>query len=270
MPKKLVTIAGSDALGGGGLQADLATFTEAGFFGLSVITSIVTITPADFQIFPTDEAILAAQLESTLAADDIAGIKVGLLPNLAALRLVVDALQPFVNRVPIIVDPVMVFKETDQRADQLVTAFKEALLPLATLLTPNLAEASLLTGQTITNQAEMAAAAQKLQQLGAANVVIKGGNRLDGALAQDVLLADDALTLLTLPKVGTAQINGAGCTFAAALTSQLAQQNSLLASTVAAKSFVHAGIVHAVSGNVWQSAARLQPINEAVKMEKLS
>lgn len=81
MVKKLLTIAGSDSLSGGGIQADLATFNEFGYFGLSVITSIVTVTNDNFKIYPTDLKIIQAQLDSTLALDDIAAIKVALLPT---------------------------------------------------------------------------------------------------------------------------------------------------------------------------------------------
>ena len=96
MPHKILTIAGSDTLAGGGLQADLATFSNYNFFGLSVTTSIVTVTPDDFQIFPLDLAVIAAQLESALALDDIIAVKIGfcqplilfaLLPNIYGMLI---------------------------------------------------------------------------------------------------------------------------------------------------------------------------------------
>lgn len=128
MVKKLLTIAGSDSLSGGGIQADLATFNEFGYFGLSVITSIVTVTNDNFKIYPTDLKIIQAQLDSTLALDDIAAIKVGLLPTVDIIDLVAEYLKKV--DVPVIVDPVMVFKETDStNTDFLVQEIKNQLLP---------------------------------------------------------------------------------------------------------------------------------------------
>ena len=86
-PKKMVTIAGSDILAGGGIQADLATFNEYGYFGLSVITSIVTVTKDDFTIHPVPLDVLDAQLQSIFALDDIAGVKVGLLPTVGHVHM---------------------------------------------------------------------------------------------------------------------------------------------------------------------------------------
>ncbi|MGL4535860.1 MAG: bifunctional hydroxymethylpyrimidine kinase/phosphomethylpyrimidine kinase, partial [Weissella cibaria] len=102
----MLTIAGSDVLAGGGIQADLATFNEYGYFGLSAITSIVTVTPDDFTIHPVPIAILAAQLDAIFAIDDIAGVKVGLLPTVAHVELVAKYLKEYASHLPVIIDPV--------------------------------------------------------------------------------------------------------------------------------------------------------------------
>jgi pyridoxine kinase len=263
MPQKLVTIAGSDALAGGGLQADLATFTEQGYMGLSVITSIVTIQPDDFTIFPIASDVLRSQLDSTLALPDIAGIKIGFLPTVQSIQQVAQAVAPFGEAgIPIVVDPVMAFKETTAQQSALVEAIQTHLMPLATLLTPNLAEASLLVGRPLHNLADMKRAAHDLQAAGARAVIIKGGNRVAGEMASDLFMTDTKQWTLQVNKLPQATVNGAGCTFAAHLTTSLAAQQTLLESVVAAKQFVYAGIQHGVKigndGNVWQAAQRLK------------
>lgn len=266
MPHKILTIAGSDTLAGGGLQADLATFSNYNFFGLSVTTSIVTVTSDDFQIFPLDLAVIAAQLESALALDDIVAVKVGLLPTPDIVRLVAQYLRD-VN-IPIIVDPVMVFKETTQvETKDIVACLIDQLVPLATVVTPNLREAEILTGQTITSRADMVQASQRLVALGAQNVLLKGGTLLAGDEAVDVLYDGTTATFLTQAKIPAAKMyhNGAGCTLSASLAANLGQRADVLAAAQDAKEFVWYGINYGVDlnhtfdvGNVWQGARRAE------------
>lgn len=266
MPHKILTIAGSDTLAGGGLQADLATFSNYNFFGLSVTTSIVTVTSDDFQIFPLDLAVIAAQLESALALDDIVAVKVGLLPTPDIVRLVAQYLRD-VN-IPIIVDTVMVFKETTQvETKDIVACLIDQLVPLATVVTPNLREAEILTGPTITSRADMVQASQRLVALGAQNVLLKGGTLLAGDEAVDVLYDGTTATFLTQAKIPEAKMyhNGAGCTLSASLAANLGQTADVLAAAQDAKEFVWYGIKYGVDlnhtfdvGNVWQGARRAE------------
>lgn len=266
MTKRLVTIAGSDALAGGGIQADLATFTEYGYQGVSVLTSIVTVLSDDFNIYPVETDIVAEQLDSVFALADISGVKTGLIPNRAQFELIATYLRNHVaGKMPIIVDPVMVVKENDEwDITEIVSLFKTYLLPLATILTPNLAEAELLVGYEITNQATMIQAAKDLYALGAQAVVIKGGARLQGATALDIVFDGKQMIPLSNDKLETHFNNGAGCTFAAAITANLAQTDSVMNSVADAKDFVFTGIQHGIPltnheslGNVWQAARRL-------------
>ena len=264
-PTKMLTIAGSDVLAGGGIQADLATFNEYGYFGLSAITSIVTVTPDDFTIHPVPIAILAAQLDAIFAIDDIAGVKVGLLPTVAHVELVAKYLKEYASHLPVIIDPVMAFKETSTtNVNELVKAIQTELLPLATITTPNLVEAELLSGRTIKTAADMTEAARIMQQMGAQSVVVKGGKRLAGQEAVDVLVAADGLKTFKTEKVANAYNNGAGCTFSSAIASQLAAGATTAHAVSDAKVFVYEGIKHGVPlnealpvGNVWQAARRL-------------
>lgn len=264
MPHKILTIAGSDTLAGGGLQADLATFSEYGYFGLSVTTAIVTVTPDAFQIFPIDDHIIAAQLESALALDDIVAIKVGLLPTPAIVRLVAHYLRQV--DVPIVVDPVMVFKET-ARVDthNIVNSVITELLPLATIMTPNLREAEILTGQKITTRAELPNVAKQLAAFGSQNVLLKAGTLLPGVDAVDVLFDGSSVTFLTQPKIPEARMyhNGAGCTLSSSVAANLGNKLDVLAAAQDAKDFVWHGIKQGVDlneqfavGNVWQGARR--------------
>ena len=265
-PKKIVTIAGSDILAGGGIQADLATFNEYGLFGLSVVTSIVTVTATDFTIHPIDVATVADQLEAIFALTDVAGIKVGLLPSVAHIKLVAQYLRQYAQEIPIIIDPVMAFKENhDVTVQELVQAFKQELLPLATVITPNLVEAEFLTDVAIRNQHDLVAAGKKLLTWGPQAVVVKGGARIAGNQATDVLVTPAGEQLLVNPKAETVFNNGAGCTFAAAIASQLVWEKSILVAVTDAKEFVYQAIKNGVLlnaqfkvGNVWQAARRIK------------
>lgn len=261
---KMITIAGSDILAGGGIQADLATFNEYGLFGLSAVTSIVTVTQTDFDMHVVPIKVLAAQLESLSQLTDVEGIKVGLLPTVAHIELVSDFLRANAQHIPVVIDPVMAFKETDTvNVGKLAQAIIEKLIPLATVITPNLIEAQLLTQQTITSEAELLAAAETLHQLGAQTVVVKGGMRLPGDNATDAIVTDSTQTLVKLQKLTQPFNNGAGCTFSSAIASQLAQGETPFNAINDAKDFVHEGILQGIKlndafevGNVWQAARR--------------
>lgn len=263
--KKIVTIAGSDSLAGGGIQADLATFDEYNFQGWSVITSIVTVTQSDFLIHEIAPELVLEQMQSIFALDDIAAVKIGLLPTQTHMVMVADFLKSHVKGIPIIVDPVMVFKESDQaNTTKMVQAMKTYLLPIATVLTPNLPETELLSGQKITTVSDLTRAAEQLLQDGCQAVYAKGGTRLDGAQVKDVLVEKTGVvSIFEQPKLTTHTNNGAGCTLSAAIASNLGQTKSLTDAAKAAQAFVHAGIEHGVLlnqsfeiGNVWQGAQR--------------
>lgn len=267
MTQRIVTIAGSDSLAGGGIQADLATFTEYGYQGVSVLTSIVTVLVDDFNVYPVDQNVLAEQLTSVFSLEDIAAVKIGLIPNKEQFESITRYLEKHVfGQMPIIVDPVMVVKESDAwDISDIVTLFKTRLLPLATVITPNLSEAELLVGYDINNTVEMKKAAKELYDMGPQVVVIKGGARLAGQSAIDIAFDGQEYMMFENQKLDTAFNNGAGCTFSAAITSNMAQNKGALDSIADAKDFVFSGIAHGIRldkqqelGNVWQSARRVK------------
>ncbi|CAM3122415.1 bifunctional hydroxymethylpyrimidine kinase/phosphomethylpyrimidine kinase [Leuconostoc rapi] len=264
MPHKILTIAGSDTIAGGGIQADLATFSNYDYFGLSVLTSIVTVTASEFKLFPVDTEIIESQLQAVLEVDDIMAIKVGLLPTPEIITLVASYLSHV--DIPIIVDPVMVFKETSKiDTKNVATAIKNELLPLATIVTPNLNEAQILSGQMINSLQEMKQAVKTIFKYGSKNVVIKGGAALAGSEAVDVLYDGSVLVTLTQEKVTTSPPyhNGAGCTLSAAIAANLGRSLDTITAVNDAKKFVWQGIKSGVTinkkfafGNVWQGARR--------------
>ncbi len=261
MPQKILTIAGSDILSGGGLQADLATFNEYGLFGLSVITSIVTVTATDFIVHPIELSLVEQQLASIRMMDDLAGIKVGLVPNVAMMRVIGNFLANFAGKIPIVIDPVMVFKEANSaQLTAIADGIATYLLPYATITTPNLTEAEILTKQSIQRVSDLQRAGRVLQAT-VMNYVIKGGQRLPGEQAVDLVGVGDQVELITASKLTASFNNGAGCTFASAIASNLVLQQDMMSAVLDAKAFVHIGIEHGVTlsadfGNVWQAARR--------------
>ncbi|MDR3241959.1 MAG: bifunctional hydroxymethylpyrimidine kinase/phosphomethylpyrimidine kinase [Lactobacillaceae bacterium] len=263
-PKIILTIAGSDILSGGGIQADLATFTEYGLFGLSVITSIVTVKADTFTITLIDLDLVAAQLASIEENYQLSAIKIGLVPSVEMIKLVGTFVQRVGQNIPVVVDPVMVFKENGSvPIQELVDAFKSDLLPFATVTTPNLTETKMLAGGIeIANEVDLQVAAQNILDSGAKAVVAKGGTRLNKKTAIDVLVAKDVVKVFQAPIVNAKFNNGAGCTFSSAIASQLALGQEIETAVQNAKDFVFQGIKHGVAispefGNVWQGANRL-------------
>lgn len=255
MTKTILTIAGSDTLAGGGLQSDLKAFDEYGIFGLTAITCLAVVRDGNFFIHDVPLEVLSEQLNTIQENYELAGIKLGLIHDPAAIPLIKRFLQSFKG--PIVLDPVLAFKETDETSNNdYKLALIHELFPLATLVTPNLAEAELLSGQTITDLAEMKAAAKKIYQFGPKVVVIKGGDRLAGATAFDLFYDGQRFEVLAKPKLAKRTINGAGCTLASAITANLVLGAELFPAIEKSKAFVYQGIKNGVSlkngeGNVW-------------------
>lgn len=258
--ENVLTIAGSDSLAGGGLQADLKTFEEMDTFGFSAITSVIDIFPQEVKMTSLAPELLEQQLASIFDQVNLSGIKIGLLGNIEMVGIVSRYLEK--TAVPVVVDPVFFFKEGSlDSQNSYIEAVKQKLLPKATITTPNLLEAQQLSGIKIDNVEKLAEAAKMIQALGCPNVVIKGGTRLASQTAVDYLLTEDNGYLLEDNKVKTTTINGAGCTFSAGITALLARGTSVIGAVKKSKAFVHEAIVDGVrignsSGSVYQGAAR--------------
>ncbi|MBF0787942.1 MULTISPECIES: bifunctional hydroxymethylpyrimidine kinase/phosphomethylpyrimidine kinase [unclassified Streptococcus] len=237
--KYIVALSGNDIFSGGGLHADLTTYTVNGLHGFVVVTCLTAMTETGFEVFPVEEAVFEKQVAS-LQEVDFAAIKVGLLPNIAIAKQALNMVRAH-TEVPIVLDPVLVCKEThdvevNNLRDELL-----AFLPYVTIVTPNLVEAELLTQRKIQTVEEMKEAARALHERGVQHVVIKGGNRLDQMRAIDVYydgIQCQVLESQVLDKNNT----GAGCTFASSIASQLALGTSVFEAVKLSKDFVYRAI----------------------------
>ncbi|MBR7796473.1 pyridoxine/pyridoxal/pyridoxamine kinase [Agaribacter marinus] len=255
--KKTLTLAGSDSSGGAGIQADLKTFQEHDVYGMTALTSIVTMNPDGWShhVSPIDVNIVEKQLDTILSVG-VDAMKTGMLGSVDIIELGARKIEEYQLR-NYILDPVMVCKGDDEVLQPENTdAMRELLLPHAIVTTPNLFEAGQLaqTGPIKTVDG-MKEAAVKIHELGAKNVIIKGGKAFDYEKALDLFYDGNSFTLLEKDKINTTYNHGAGCTFAAAITANLAKGKSVEDAVRDAKDFVTAAIT---SG--WKLNAYVGPV----------
>lgn len=256
-------IAGSEATGGAGLQADLKTFQELGVYGVGTITCIVSFDPKSdwgHRFVPVERQVIADQIEAATAAHDLDVVKIGMLGTPAAIDVVAEALGRQRWR-HVVLDPVLICKGQEPGAAlDTDTALREKILPQASVVTPNLFEATVLSGlEQITTEEELIDAAKRIHALGPESVVVKGGVDLPGDDAVDVLYDGTEVTVFRAPKIGQERVSGAGCTLAAAITAELAKGADIEDAVLFAKEFVTAGIegrvaAHTPFDSVWQGA----------------
>jgi hydroxymethylpyrimidine/phosphomethylpyrimidine kinase len=239
MIANILTIAGSDSGGGAGIQADLKTFSALGAYGCSVIAALTAQnTRAVSAIHEVPAAFVTAQLDAVFEDIEIAAVKIGMLASPEIITAVADALERH-RAGPIVLDPVMVAKSGDHLLrPEAVHALKRRLLPLATVITPNLLEAGvLLAMEPPVDEAGMVEAAARLRALGPQAVLLKGGHR-EGAESVDVF--DDGGEPLTLAtaRIDTANTHGTGCTLSSALAALLGQGLAPRDAVPAAKAYI--------------------------------
>lgn len=238
-----MTIAGSDSGGGAGIQADLKTFQELGIFGTSAITAVTAQnTHGVTSIQSIEPEIVAAQIEAVFADLPVQAVKTGMLFSPDIIKVVADQLKN--KGIPLVIDPVMIAKGGASLLQQeAIEALKSVLLPIATIVTPNIPEAEVLTGLKIQCESDMNQAAEHILALGAQSVVIKGGHRVDVPYAEDLFMSSAGEKFLVrTPWIDTKDTHGTGCTYAAALTAFLAEGKSQAGAVVSAKDFIHAAI----------------------------
>lgn len=243
---KTLTLAGSDSSGGAGIQADLKTFQEHNVYGMTALTSIVAMDPNGWRhdVTPIDADIVAKQLNTILSVG-IDAMKTGMLGSVEIIELGAKKIDEY-NLDKVVIDPVMVCKGEDEVLQPENTdAMRELLLPRATIVTPNLFEAGQLAQNgSIRTIDDMKKAAVKIHELGAKHVIIKGGKALQHDMAADLFYDGKKFILLEEEKIDTTYNHGAGCTFAAAITANLAKGKSVLEAVREAKKFVTAAIRH--------------------------
>lgn len=268
-PPVALTIAGSDSSAGAGVQADLKTFSALGVYGLTAVTCVVAETPGKVsRIEPMSAEIVREQIEVLAKSFPIAAIKTGLLYSAEIIAAVARAIVSLTRKsavrtdssrgetdIPLVVDPVMVATSGDQllRPDA-IKLYETKLFPLATLITPNLDEASRLLGEKIKDRPSMERAARALSKKYGASILLKGGH-LAGSKAIDLLFHRGKITEFAAPFVRGVATHGTGCTYSAAITAGLASGLSLEASIKRAKKFVTDSIRHHFT---WGSVAALK------------
>ncbi len=249
--KKTLTIAGSDTSAGAGMQADLKAFQEHGTYGMVALTVVVTMDPSTWShtVTPLPTSLLQQQIDTALSTG-VDAIKTGMLASEEIIQIASDAIQKSGTDV-VVIDPVMVCKGEDEVLNPGNTeAMIKYLLPYATVVTPNLFEAGQLAGTgTPKTIEEMKTAAVKIHELGAKNVVIKGGKALAHEKAVDLFYDGQEFRLLETEKVGSTYNHGAGCTFAASICANLANGLSVTEAVIEAKEFVTAAIKHGFALN---------------------
>ncbi len=259
-PPIALTIAGSEATGGAGAQADLKTFQALDVFGMVALTCIVSFDPkADWghRFVPIDPQVIADQLEAEFAAYSPDAIKIGMLGTPATIDTVATALQSRPSP-HVVLDPVLICKGQEPGAAlDTDNALKAQVLPLATFVTPNHFESMALSGlDSIESVDDLIAAAKAIHERSGAVVLAKGGVRLDGPDAVDVFYDGESIEVLSAPKVGEYAVSGAGCTLAAAVTAELAKGASPLEAAKRAKQLVTEGIKARVGSNAPFDAVR--------------
>jgi len=246
LPAIALTIAGSDSGGGAGIQADLKTFHQLGVYGTSAVTLVTaqnTLGVQRVDLLPA--AAVAAQIDAVAGDLRPAAVKTGALGAAPIVEAVAAAVVRHQLR-PLVVDPVMISKHGDPLlASDGVEALRRALLPRATLLTPNLPEAvALLGGGALEREADVEAAARALAALGPEAVLVKGGHGTGPEVA-DLLFASGACLWLRAPRIATRHTHGTGCTYAAAITARLARGDDLARAVRTAKEWLARAIANA-------------------------
>ena len=251
-PAVAMTVAGSDCSGGAGIQADLKTFGAFGVHGLTAVTCAVAETAnvvERIEALPPD--FVAAQVRLLLRSFPVGAVKTGMLYSAAHIQAVMAELDGF--RGGLVVDPVMVASTGDPLLEPAaVEAYRTQVLPLATVITPNLDEAAVLLGRRIESEAGLEPAARDLREAFGCAVLLKGGH-LAGDLAIDVLVAGTGQVFrFETPFVRGGATHGTGCTYSAAVAAGLARGWPLPDAVREAKRFITRAIA---TGFVWQAAA---------------
>ncbi|MEK4969967.1 bifunctional hydroxymethylpyrimidine kinase/phosphomethylpyrimidine kinase [Cytobacillus sp. FSL R7-0696] len=244
--KTALTIAGSDSGGGAGIQADLKTFSANGVFGMSVITAITAQNTVEVRSVQDIEInIIKDQIEAVFDDIQVDAVKIGMLSSSETVKIVADRLNHYSPKV-IVLDPVMVSKGGHHLLkEQAIEALKAKMLPLATVITPNIPEAEVLSGMTIRTVEDMEQACKKLYELGPKAVLLKGGH-LEGE-PNDLLWDGQSFNWFNGRRVETKNTHGTGCTLSSAIAAGLAKGEELIEAIQSAKNYISIAIEHSLA-----------------------
>lgn len=243
-----LTIAGTDPSGGAGIQADLKTFSALKAYGTSVITALVAQNTHGVQsVHELPDSFVAAQLESVLSDIRIDSAKIGMLFNQKIIAVVTQALKQY--SIPyVVLDTVMVAKSGDPLLlPDAVDVMRSELLPLVSLITPNLPEAAVLLGESVaTREVQMLDQGHRLLEMGCQAVLMKGGHLCD-TQSPDWLITPEGEWRFTLPRVNTRHTHGTGCTLSAAISALRPRFNNWQETISEAKTYLQVALQHADS-----------------------
>ena len=232
-----LTIAGSDCSGGAGIQADLKTMLANGVYGMSVITSLTAQNTTGVRsILNSDPKFLADQIDAVF--EDIVpdAVKTGMIPSKELVEVIAERMK-FYDVKNLVVDPVMVATSgADLSNSESVKALKEKLIPLSTLVTPNVPEAEVLSGMKINTKDDMVKAAEKISKECGCSVLIKGGHSKENA--DDVLYHDGEVYVFGMTKIDNENTHGTGCTLSSAIACNLAKGMDVPKAVTRAKEYI--------------------------------
>ncbi|MCD6505053.1 bifunctional hydroxymethylpyrimidine kinase/phosphomethylpyrimidine kinase [Candidatus Poribacteria bacterium] len=248
-PPVAMTIAGSDSGGGAGIQADLKTFASIGVFGCSVITSLTAQNTKEvLSIYDLPPHFIALQFDAVLSDIPVDAAKTGMLSRAETIETVVGKIGQY-GITKLVVDPVMVATSGDRLLSRdAERTLVDKLLPMATIVTPNLLEAEVLSGVRIRSIDDMRSAAERIKILGPKFVLIKGGHLGEGQNgdAVDILYDGAEFHEIRSNRVKTDRLHGAGCTLSSAITAYLAMGYEPIESVNLAKRYIHRAILGAM------------------------
>lgn len=246
MQGRVLIVAGSDSGGGAGIQADIKTVTALRGFAMTAVTALTAQnTKGVFGVVGIEPAFIAEQMRVVL--DDLGAdaIKTGMLHNSAVITAVSDVIEAHAAGLPVVVDPVMFAKGGHPLLEpEAMTALKERLLPLASVVTPNIPEAEALTGMKINGVKDMADVAETLAKMGATAVLLKGGH-LTGEMLSDILYVGNEVHRWEDTRIDTPHTHGTGCTMASAIATGLAQGMSMRDAVARSRAYVRTAILQA-------------------------
>jgi hydroxymethylpyrimidine/phosphomethylpyrimidine kinase len=243
--KNVLTIAGSDSCGGAGIQADLKTFSAHGVYGMSVITAVTAQnTQGVFGVQDISAELISKQIKAIFDDIRVDGLKIGMVSQIETINAIAEGLRYYKPSI-IVLDPVMVSKSGYHLLQRSAKeALANNLLPLATIVTPNIPEAEVLTGMEILNLEEMKKAARLIFEMGSRNVLIKGGHLDDEAT--DVLFDGNEISCFRSRRINTKNTHGTGCTLSAAIVSNLAKGYPIGAAVEKAKEYITVAIENSI------------------------
>jgi hydroxymethylpyrimidine/phosphomethylpyrimidine kinase len=250
--KKVLTIAGSDSCGGAGIQADLKTFSANGVYGMSVITAVTAQnTQGVFAVQDIDPTMIRAQIDAIFSDIEVDAVKIGMVSQITTIEAICEKLQQYMPSI-VVLDPVMISKSGYSLLNpEAKAALIKRLIPLATIITPNIPEAEEILKDVgsainaIVTVEDMEKAAKEIHKLGCKNVLLKGGHALGEAV--DVLYDGQNIQHFASERIATKNTHGTGCTLSSAIAANLALGLSTKVAVAKAKDYITVAIQHSLN-----------------------